>query len=36
MIHRVSNAGRSTVVSLHLYGVPAAQVTTGINRIYAA
>ena len=35
MIHRVANAGRSTVVSLHLYGVAAAHVTTGINRIYA-
>ena len=36
MIHRVANAGHSTVVSLHLYGVAAARVTTGINRIYAA
>jgi 3-mercaptopropionate dioxygenase len=35
MIHRVANAGHSTVVSLHLYGVAAAHVTTGINRIYA-
>jgi len=35
MIHRVANAGHSTVVSLHLYGVAAARVTTGINRIYA-
>jgi hypothetical protein len=36
VIHRVSNAGRATVVSLHLYGVGGGKVTTGINRIYAA
>ena len=36
MIHRVANRGRSTVVSLHLYGVSADRVTTGINRLYAA
>jgi predicted metal-dependent enzyme (double-stranded beta helix superfamily) len=35
IIHRVSNAGRTPVVSLHLYGVPASRVTTGINKIYA-
>ncbi len=34
MIHRVSNRGRSRVVSLHLYGVGAERLTTGINRIY--
>jgi predicted metal-dependent enzyme (double-stranded beta helix superfamily) len=34
MIHRVSNRGRSRVVSLHLYGVSAERLTTGINRIY--
>jgi predicted metal-dependent enzyme (double-stranded beta helix superfamily) len=36
VIHRVSNAGRAPVVSLHLYGVAASKITTGINRIYAA
>lgn len=35
VIHRVANAGRSTVVSLHLYGVAAANITSGINRVYA-
>ncbi len=34
MIHRVLNRGRSRVVSLHLYGVSAERLTTGINRIY--
>jgi 3-mercaptopropionate dioxygenase len=33
-IHRVSNRGRSPLVSLHLYGVAAELLTTGINRIY--
>jgi predicted metal-dependent enzyme (double-stranded beta helix superfamily) len=33
-IHRVSNRSRSTIVSLHLYGVAAERLTTGINRIY--
>jgi predicted metal-dependent enzyme (double-stranded beta helix superfamily) len=35
-IHRVSNRSRSTIVSLHLYGVSAARLTTGINRTFAA
>jgi predicted metal-dependent enzyme (double-stranded beta helix superfamily) len=35
-IHRVSNRGRAPLVSLHLYGVPAERLTTGINRVYAA
>jgi predicted metal-dependent enzyme (double-stranded beta helix superfamily) len=35
-IHRVSNRSRSTIVSLHLYGVSAERLTIGINRIYAA
>ncbi len=33
-IHRVSNRGARTLVSLHLYGVSAARLTTGINRLY--
>jgi len=32
-IHRVSNRGISRVVSLHLYGVGADKLTTGINRL---
>jgi len=35
-IHRVSNRGISRVVSLHLYGVAADKLTTGINRPYPA
>jgi predicted metal-dependent enzyme (double-stranded beta helix superfamily) len=35
-IHRVSNRTRSTIVSLHLYGVSAERLTTGINRIYSS
>ena len=34
-IHRVANRGRAPLVSLHLYGVSAERLTTGINRIYA-
>jgi predicted metal-dependent enzyme (double-stranded beta helix superfamily) len=34
-IHRVSNRSRGTIVSLHVYGVSAERLTTGINRIYA-
>jgi predicted metal-dependent enzyme (double-stranded beta helix superfamily) len=34
-IHRVSNRSRGTIVSLHLYGVSAERLTTGINRIYS-
>jgi predicted metal-dependent enzyme (double-stranded beta helix superfamily) len=33
MVHRVSNRGIARVVSLHLYGVGADRLTTGINRI---
>jgi predicted metal-dependent enzyme (double-stranded beta helix superfamily) len=33
MVHRVSNRGIARVVSLHLYGVSADKLTTGINRI---
>jgi predicted metal-dependent enzyme (double-stranded beta helix superfamily) len=32
-VHRVSNRGISRVVSLHLYGVSADKLTTGINRV---
>jgi predicted metal-dependent enzyme (double-stranded beta helix superfamily) len=35
-IHRVSNRGRGTIVSLHLYGVSAERLTTGINRVFSA
>jgi predicted metal-dependent enzyme (double-stranded beta helix superfamily) len=34
VIHRVANLGRIPLVSLHLYGVAAELLTTGINRIY--
>lgn len=34
LVHRVSNAGSAPVVSLHLYGVAADQLTTGINRVF--
>ena len=33
-IHRVANRGGSRVVSLHLYGIGADHLTTGINRVY--
>jgi predicted metal-dependent enzyme (double-stranded beta helix superfamily) len=32
-VHRVSNRGVTRVVTLHLYGVSADRLTTGINRI---
>jgi predicted metal-dependent enzyme (double-stranded beta helix superfamily) len=32
-IHRVSNRSSRPLVSLHLYGVAAARLTTGINRL---
>ena len=34
-VHRVANRGRTPLVSLHLYGVSAERLTTGINRLYA-
>ena len=34
IIHRVSNRSRGTIVSLHLYGVSADKLTTGINRLF--
>jgi hypothetical protein len=33
-IHRVSNRSPGTIVSLHLYGVSAERLTTGINRLF--
>jgi predicted metal-dependent enzyme (double-stranded beta helix superfamily) len=33
-VHRVSNRASTTLVSLHLYGVAAEKLTTGINRPY--
>ncbi len=35
MYHRVSNRTRKALVTLHVYGVGAEYLTTGINRIYA-
>ena len=32
VVHRVSNRSGQPLVSLHLYGVSAAKLTTGINR----
>ena len=34
IVHRVSNRGARTLVSLHLYGVSADKLTTGINRLF--
>jgi predicted metal-dependent enzyme (double-stranded beta helix superfamily) len=34
VVHRVSNCSRAPIVSLHLYGVAASRVTTGINKLY--
>lgn len=34
-IHRLSNRSAAPLASLHLYGVAAERLTTGINRIYA-
>lgn len=34
MYHRVSNRSRVPLVTLHLYGVAADRLTTGINRLY--
>ena len=33
-IHRVGNRSRAPLASLHLYGVAAERLTTGINRVY--
>jgi hypothetical protein len=32
-VHRIGNAGGETAVSLHVYGVGAARVATGVNRV---
>jgi len=34
VVHRVSNRSDAPLVSLHLYGVAADKLTTGINRVY--
>ncbi|HEX9434130.1 MAG TPA: cysteine dioxygenase family protein [Burkholderiales bacterium] len=33
LVHRVANRSDRSIVSLHLYGISAARLTTGINRI---
>ena len=35
MFHRVSNRTNRPLVTLHVYGVAADRLTTGINRLYA-
>ena len=35
LYHRVSNRGDRMLVTLHVYGISADKLTTGINRIYA-
>lgn len=32
-IHRIANAGRDTAVSIHIYGISEARITTGVNRV---
>jgi len=32
-IHRLGNGGTREAISLHVYGVPAVQITTGVNRV---
>jgi len=34
LYHRVSNRSQQLLVTLHVYGVAADRLTTGINRIY--
>jgi predicted metal-dependent enzyme (double-stranded beta helix superfamily) len=34
LVHRVSNRAQAPLVSLHVYGVAAARITTGINKLY--
>ena len=36
VIHRLANKGSENAISLHVYGVGADLVNTGINRLYAA
>ena len=33
-IHRIHNEGRETAISIHVYGVGADHISTGVNRIY--
>jgi hypothetical protein len=35
LYHRVSNRAQQPLVTLHVYGVAADRLTTGINRFYA-
>lgn len=32
-IHRISNPGQGIAVSIHVYGIGAAQIATGVNRV---
>ncbi len=32
-IHRIANAGLDTAVSIHIYGISEARITTGVNRV---
>jgi hypothetical protein len=34
-IHRVCNRSQAPLATLHLYGVAADRLTTGINRVYS-
>ena len=34
IVHQVANRGSKPLVSLHLYGVSAERLTTGINRMF--
>jgi predicted metal-dependent enzyme (double-stranded beta helix superfamily) len=33
-IHRIANESSAVAISLHVYGVAAAQISTGVNRLY--
>lgn len=32
-VHRIANAANDAAVSIHVYGIGAAQITTGVNRV---
>ena len=34
-IHRIANRSGAVAISLHVYGVPADRIATGVNRIYS-
>lgn len=34
-IHRIANRGGGVAISLHVYGVAADRISTGVNRLYA-